>query len=154
VLVQDGSPGTIIPALPPGAAQTYTPEHYAVTSKVELNDGTTLTGEIHSDSPLPCIALFGPVAIRLDQIKGIEWRTVSDEQGGQERKATLILLNGDALTVSVTIPAIQLKTSWGEAKVELSHVRSILMTIEKVKWADTPDGRRTLVPADAPRATM
>jgi hypothetical protein len=125
---------------------SQTREHYAVQARIELNDGMTLTGEIHSDSPLPCVALFGPAAIPFNQIKGIEWQRRTDQPDETENKATLVLLNGDSLTVSVTIPAIQVKTTWGHATVDLSQVRSILMTIEKVKWVDAPDGRRLLVP--------
>jgi hypothetical protein len=144
---------TIVPfaSIPPQPGNVeLSPHAYTVPARIELSDGTTLAGEIHSDSPLQCTALFGPTAIPFNQMKGIEWRTGDD----QERKATLILINGDTLTVSVTILEIQLKTTWGHATVELSQVRSIVMTIEKVKWSDTPDGRRVLVPAgDAPEGT-
>ena len=126
--------------------QTQSREHYAVKARIELNDGMTLTGEIHSDSPLQCVALFGPAAIPFNQIKGIEWQRRTDQPDEPDNKATLVLLNGDSLTVSVTIPAIQLKTTWGHATVELSQVQSLLITIEKVKWVDAPDGRRLLVP--------
>jgi hypothetical protein len=119
-----------------------------VPAKIDFNDGTTLSGEIHSDGPLQCMALFGQTAIPFTQIKGIEWRSGAEQPDDQERKASLVLVNKDVLTVAVTTPAIQLKTTWGHASVELSQVRSIVMTTEKVKWADTPDGRRVLVPAD------
>lgn len=122
-------------------------EHYNVPAKVELNDGTTLAGDLHSSSPLQCQALFGLVAIPFNQIKGVEWQRKTDEQDEPGDSATLILLNGDKLTVTVNVPAIQLKTTWGHATVELPQVRSIVMTIEKVKWADTPTGR-ALVPDD------
>jgi len=142
----------IIPPQPPGS---FAPAQSSVPAKIELNDGTTLTGAIHSDSPLQCIAIFGQTVIPFNQIKGIEWRSVTDPDDEQARKATLVLINGDALTVSVAIPSIQVKTSWGHATVELSQVQSILMTIEKVKWTDTPDGRRALVPAgDGPDETQ
>jgi hypothetical protein len=121
-------------------------EQHGVPARIELNDGTTLTGEIRSDSPLQCAALYGPAAIPFNLIKGIEWQRRTDRPDEPENKATLVLLNGDSLTVSVTVPAIQVKTSWGHATVELSHVRSLLMTIEKVKWVDAPDGGRLLLP--------
>src|SRR5688572_6924476 len=108
---------------PPGRiAPSQSREHYAVQAKIELNDGMTLTGEIHSDSPLQCVALFGPAAIPFNQIKGIEWQPRTDQPEETENKATLVLLNGDSLTVSVAIPAIQVKTTWGHATVDLSQV--------------------------------
>jgi hypothetical protein len=141
------------PILPGSVVPTQGREHYTVPAKVEFDDGTMLSGEIHSDGPLQCMALFGATAIPFYQIKGIEWRSGTEQPEDQERKATLVLINNDALTVVATTPKLQLKTTWGHAAVELAHVRSIVMTSEKVKWVDTPDGRRELVPdADAPDA--
>jgi hypothetical protein len=140
------APTAVIPPAPSGIEPTRSGEHYSVPAKIEMNDGATLTGEIQSSGPLHCVALFGEAAIPFNQIKGIEWRTETDQPEGQQRQATLILLNGDSLTVTVATPVIQVKTTWGHAAVELPNVRSIVMTIEKVKWSDTPNGRRALVP--------
>jgi len=123
-------------------------EHYVVPARIEFNDGTSLVGDIHSDSPLQCMALFGQTAIPFNQIKGMEWRSQTSDPGETERKATVVLINGDSLTVTNVITTILLKTTWGEAKTDVAQVRSIVMTNEKVKWADTPLGR-ALVPDDA-----
>src|SRR5262245_9545518 len=58
----------------PRTAPSLSREHYEVTAKIELNDGTTLAGDIHSDGPLQCMTLFGQVGIPFNQIKGIEWQ--------------------------------------------------------------------------------
>lgn len=41
--------------------------------------------------------------------------------------ATVILANGDSLTVALQAEILQLKTEWGVASIEISHVRSILL---------------------------
>jgi hypothetical protein len=136
---------TLIPSPPvAGGFTQQTAEHQSVPAKVELSDGTKLAGDLYSEGPLRGIALFGKIAIPLNQIRGIDWQAKSD-QDEQERKAKVVLVNDDSLTVTLTIPAIHLKTSWGYAQVELAKVRSMVVTAEKYKWEDTPLGRQ-LVP--------
>ena len=139
---------TLIPSppvfAPPGAEHAV--ESQLIPAKLELNDGTLLTGEITSDNPLTGSALFGPIAIPMGQIRGLDWQAKSEEDE-PERKATVVLTNGDSLTVSVTIPTIQLKTTWGHAVVLSSKVRTMVLTADKYKWEDTPLGRQ-LVPVD------
>ncbi len=142
---------TTIPAPPGRVAHLPTREAYTGPAKVSLDDGTTLTGEIHADGPLDCVASFGPITVPFNKIRGIMWRESSEGQGPQSLPAILVLEHNDTLTVTLSCPAIRLKTSWGEANVELHHVRSLLLTTDKVRWAETPDGRRILVPdSDAP----
>jgi hypothetical protein len=62
-----------------------------------------------------------------------------------------VLEHNDTLTVTVSCPGITVKTSWGQANIELPHVRSLLLTTDKVRWSETPDGRCLLAPdSDAP----
>ncbi len=138
--------GTTIPAPPGRIVQMPPREAYTGPIKVTLDDGTTLTGEIHAEGPLDCVASFGPIAVPFDKIRGILCREVSDGQGPQGLQAILALEHNDALTVTLSSPAIKMKTSWGDANIELHHVRSLLLTADKVHWAETPDGRRLLMP--------
>jgi len=148
---------TLIPS-PPVAPSFSRPEpigeRHSVPAKVELTDGTQLTGDFYSDGPLQGAALFGPISISLNQIRGIDWQVQTDQtqsdqnephQAQPDRKAKVVLTNDDSLTMTLTMPAIQLKTSWGYAVVELNKVRSLVLTAEKHKWEDTPLGRQ-LVP--------
>jgi hypothetical protein len=41
--------------------------------------------------------------------------------------ATVILTNGDSLTVALQAELLQLKTAWGVASIEVAHIRSILL---------------------------
>jgi hypothetical protein len=119
-------------------------ERQIVPAQVKLIDGTTLAGELYLNGPLQGSALFGSIAIPLNQIRGIDWQTQSN---GDEKvqKAKVILINGDALTVTLNVPTIQLKTDWGHAAIELAKIQSMVLTAGKYKWEDTPLGRQ-LVP--------
>jgi hypothetical protein len=78
--------------------------------------------------------------------------------------ATVILTNGDSLTVALQAELLQLKTDWGVASIEASHVRSILLLDKSGAGEGTGDvthewqqhdGRWQLIgledaPADAP----
>ena len=134
-------PFTTIPAPPSARIEEFRHEVYSVPARLELTDGTTLSGVMQCDSPLPCLAVFGPISVPYNKIRGISWRD------GEERTATLFFDNTDSLTVSITIPNLQIKTAWGAATVELSHVRGVILTADNVKWSDTTDGRRLLLPA-------
>ena len=146
--------GTTIPTTPPPlgtVAHMPTREAHTGPAKVSCDDGTTLTGEIHADNPLECAASFGVIAVPFNKIRGILWHEPSESQKPQDVPATLVLDNNDSLTVNVRTHGITLKTSWGLANIELHHLRSLLLTTDKVRWAETPDGRRVLAPeSDAP----
>lgn len=149
-------PGIQFPRTPTGrVVQLPTRETYSGPAKVSLDDGTTLTGEIQAHGPLDCVASFGPIAVPFDKIRGILWREPSEGQGPQGQQATLVLDHNDTLTVNIQSHGLTLKTTWGQANIELPHVRSLLLTTDKVRWAETPDGRRILAPdSDAKPAEL
>jgi hypothetical protein len=139
-----------IPGIPAPLGYAPRRETYTAPVKVSLDDGSTLAGEIHADGPLDCVTSFGSISVPFNKVRGILWRESSDTP---DRQATLVLDNNDSLTVTVACPAITVKTTWGQANIELPHVRSLLLTTDKVHWAQTPDGRRVLAPdSDAPPA--
>jgi hypothetical protein len=134
------------PLQPGRLAQMPTREAYTGPAKVSLDDGTTLTGEIQAHGPLDCVASFGSIAIPFNKIRGILWREPSDGQRSHDVPATLVMDNNDTLTVTVGCPGITVKTSWGQANIELHHVRSLVLTADKIRWAETSDGRHVLAP--------
>jgi hypothetical protein len=97
------------------------------------------------------VAEFGEIAVPLNMIRGISWRDSGD---ASQRQATLFFRNSDTLTVSIGVPHLEMKTKWGVAIVELAQIRAILLTADKIKWSDTPDGRRTLVPDEPPESNQ
>jgi hypothetical protein len=131
-------PGTPIPSLP---------------SKVELTSGLTLTGQVPGE-PLLCQATFGAVAIPLATIRGVrlhdpDTTAASEKPAGPT--ATVILANGDSLTVALRAAQVQVKTEWGMAIVDVPHVRSLVLTADEVQWQQS-GGRWILVPMEKPAA--
>jgi hypothetical protein len=143
------SPGyfTTIPSPPiPGTFShvEQSSKRQSAQARVVLADGTKFEGEMFAEGSLQVVALFGGIALPLNQIRGIEWQAKSD-QDDQGRKAKLVLVNDDSFTVTIPLPAIQLKTDWGHATVDLPKIQSIVLGSENYTWQDTPLGRE-LVP--------
>lgn len=139
-----GPPVSIVPGATPASAATR-------SALIELRSGLALEGHLRC-VPIPCQAVFGQASLPLETILGIR---MSDEltsvEGGEPRPAgaTIILSNGDSLTGMPQIEVLHLQTEWGEAIVKLSHLKSLLLTGEKVIWEEH-DGRWRLTPAPTP----
>jgi len=119
--------------------------------KVELRTGLVLNGQIADTGPLIFGTAFGEAAIPLAAIRGIR---LHEEQAapGTERpapQATIILTNSDSLTVSLRAMQIQVKTEWGEANINVPHLKSMLLTADDVQWQEG-NGRWTLVAVEKP----
>ncbi|MCI0361000.1 MAG: hypothetical protein L0211_21175 [Planctomycetaceae bacterium] len=61
----------------------------------------------------------------------------------------MILTNNDSLTVSLRAAQIQVKTQWGEANINVPHLKSLLLTSDDVQWQEA-GGRWTLVAVEKP----
>jgi hypothetical protein len=142
---------TTIPSPPSAGTFAYVEQsskRQSAQARVVLTDGTKFAGELFTEGPLQVVALFGGIAIPLNQIRGIDWQTISNQEE-QKRTAKVVFVNDDSLTVTIPVPAIQLKTDWGHATVDLAKIQSIVFGSENYTWEDTPLGRQ-LVPDDKP----
>ena len=125
----------------------------SLAAKVELTSGLVLTGQVPGES-LHCQATFGAVAIPLATIRGLRLHdpdaSATDEKPAGP-SATVILTNGDSLTVALRAAQVQVKTEWGMAIVDVPHVRSLVLTTAEVQWQQS-DGRWILAPTARPPA--
>jgi hypothetical protein len=71
-----------------------------------------------ASTPLPAFGSFPPASSIPD--------TTSTTPPGPT--ATVILANGDSLTVTLSAANLRLKTDWGIATIDIPHVRSLLFT--------------------------
>lgn len=119
--------------------------------KAELRKGLALDGQIAVTGPLVCGTAFGEAAIPLTAIRGIRLHDVQVAAGPERPlpQATIILTNNDSLTVSLTAAQIQVKTEWGEANIQVSHLKSLLLTMDDVQWQEA-NGRWALVAVEKP----
>ena len=89
--------------------------------KVNLrNNNATLTGVPVNLTEIKINGLFGEASIPLDSVAGIRFAQGSSEQ------TTVQLLNGDSLTGQVPIPHVEIVTEWGECKINVPSVSSIM----------------------------
>ena len=95
-----------------------------------------------SEGPITCGTALGAVEVPLGIIRGISW------PNAEPGHATLILTNDDSLTATINVQVIPIKTEWGLANVKLSHIRSIILSADKLKWTECANGRLALVAAE------
>ena len=89
---------------------------------IKLESGGAMSGDIDGFDEFEIATRFGKVSMPMDQVAGIKFHTDSDDS------AVVILNNGDSITGVPTIPAIQLKTDWGQADIEPSKIDSLTTT--------------------------
>jgi hypothetical protein len=130
--------GTFVPA-PPSRAT----EPVSVPATIELTSGQMLAGELRVIGPLQCETIIGMTGIPVNAIRGIRQHDQSGETEEGKAIATIVLANNDSLTVTLKFDHVQIKTDWGMSAVNVSHIRSILLTIENVEWRQR-DSRWTL----------
>jgi hypothetical protein len=140
-------------------SQTFTPQPAgtpiaSLPVKLELTSGLALAGQVAAE-PLACQAAFGDIMIPLDTIRGLRLHDVPSAAEPEKQRpaaqATVVLNNHDSLTVTLRAAQIQVKTEWGMAFVDVSHLRSLVLTTDEVKWQET-GGRWNLVPVEKPPA--
>ena len=82
-------------------------------------------------------SIFGEASIPLHTIAGIRFAQKPQEQ------STIVLLNGDALTGEIALSEVKCVAEWGEAKVNVPHIVSIVFRPD-LAWSSvsTPNGPR------------
>jgi hypothetical protein len=105
--------------------------------KLSLREGLELEGTPVEVEALKVNSLFGEASIPLHTIAGIRFAQAAGEQ------TTIVLQNGDVLTGEVGLQEIKFIADWGEAKVAISHLTSIVFR-EDLAWTgvSTPSGQR------------
>ncbi|MFK7769776.1 MAG: hypothetical protein AB8B55_21390 [Mariniblastus sp.] len=89
---------------------------------IRLSDDKTMSGTIDGFDKFEISTRFGKVSMPMDQVAGIKFHTDSSDS------AVVVLNNGDSITGVPTIPAIQLKTDWGQADIEPKSIESLTTT--------------------------
>lgn len=105
--------------------------------KLLLRNKLELSGTPVDLEAIDMNSLFGNAKIPLHTIAGIRFA-----QGGNEQ-TTVVLLNGDALTGDINLSDVDIVSEWGEAKVNVAHLVSIVFRHD-LAWSAvaTPNGKR------------
>lgn len=89
---------------------------------IRLSESKRMAGTVEGFDDFQLKTAFGDVTIPMKEIAGIKFHTTADD------KAVVILSNGDSLTGIPTVPAIQLKTDWGQADISPDFIQSLTAT--------------------------
>ena len=87
---------------------------------VQLSNKSKMSGSIDGFDQFEIETRFGKVSMPMDQVAGIKFHTDSRDS------CVVVLNNGDVVTGVPTIPAIELKTDWGQADIEPKFMDALL----------------------------
>ena len=89
---------------------------------IKLGNNKTMSGTIDGFDEFQIATRFGKVSMPMDQVAGIKFHTDTQDS------AVVVLNNGDTITGVPTIPAIKLKTDWGQADIEPKSISALTTT--------------------------
>ncbi|XZE18320.1 hypothetical protein SH449x_003608 [Pirellulaceae bacterium SH449] len=116
-----------------------------VTVSVDLINGQRITGALTDLGAIPVRASWGPAEIPIPEVAGVKFATNDDPT------TTIIMTNGDSITVATDLKSVSVDTEWGQAKINGSAILSMLF-IPDLKWTASMglNGKRwSLVDANA-----
>ena len=126
------------------------------TMKIQLRGDLELSGTPIDLETIDVNSLFGEASLPLHTIAGIRFAQSPNEQ------TTIVLQNGDVLTGELGIENLKFISDWGEATVNVPHIRSIVFrsdltwnpvsTTSGTQWRLTKV-KATQASANASRAT-
>lgn len=104
---------------------------------IQIRDGIEIEGTPVGVESVSVNSLFGEAKIPIHTIAGIHFGD------NDKSESTIVLLNGDALTGEITLSEMACIADWGEAKINVQSIESIVFRRD-LKWSsiDTPNGRR------------
>ncbi len=122
------------------------------TMKVQLRGDLELSGTPIDLDTVKVNSLFGEANLPLHTIAGVRFAQGANEQ------TTIVLQNGDVLTGELGIENLKFASEWGEATVNIPHIRSIVFRSDlvwtSVSSADGTRWRLTRVKAAAAQANQ
>ncbi len=86
---------------------------------IRMDNSRVMAGEIAGFNEFSLKCKFGDVTIPMQQVAGIRFHIDNKDS------AVVVMSNGDVLTGSPTVPAIELKTDWGQADIEPRFIQSL-----------------------------
>ena len=89
---------------------------------IRLSNNRSMSGSIDGFDQFEIDTRFGKVSMPMDQVAGIRFHTDNKDS------AVVVLANGDSVTGVPTIPAVSLKTDWGQADIEPQYIESLTTT--------------------------
>lgn len=86
---------------------------------IRMKDAKVMAGNVEGLSELAIDTKFGNVSIPMSEIAGIKFHTDGNDS------AVVVLNNGDSVTGTPTVSAVQLQTDWGKAEIQPEFIESV-----------------------------
>jgi hypothetical protein len=96
----------------------------------ELSTGNSISGTLIEVDVLLIKTAFGEASVPLAEIAGIRFPQ------GEDVSTSVVMLNGDSITGATDVKMVTIDTDWGQAKVNGSAIRSILL-IPNLSWSSS-----------------
>ena len=144
VLAQDSVPSAPEKGEPSEAVMTEKSKPASIS--IELTKGQRIEGIPVDVQEVTLNTTFGEIKLPLDRGAGIRFGQ------GEDSTSTIELANGDSLTGSIPMNAVKVLTDWGECKVNVPFIKSIVMkkgyrwSQNGVRWRMVPSGGVMTVP--------
>jgi hypothetical protein len=100
---------------------------------IKLSNGETMSGSVDGFNQFQISTRFGKVSMPMDQVAGIKFHTDSRDS------CVVVLNNGDTVTGVPVIPAVELKTDWGQADIEPKSIEALTTTSTSRFTQDSSD---------------
>ncbi len=98
-----------------------------LNATIDLETGATISGTLVEVDVLNIKTAFGEAAPPLAEIAGIRFPQ------GDDVSTTVAMLNGDSITGATDVKMVVVDTDWGQARINGSSIRSILL-IPNLEW--------------------
>jgi hypothetical protein len=120
---------TAVPAVKAPSTPATNPAMKAgpITVTVDIMGGQRITGALTELGAIPVRASWGPGEIPVPEIAGVKFASAEDPS------TTIIMKNGDSVTVATDLKSVVVETEWGQAKINGSAIMSMLF-IPDLKW--------------------
>ena len=100
---------------------------------IRMKDAQVMAGNLDGFDSFSMKCKFGDINIPIDQVAGIRFRIDNDDS------AVVVLTNGDNITGEPTVPAVELKTDWGQADIEPEFIQSLTTSANSRFLQETGD---------------
>jgi hypothetical protein len=100
---------------------------------IRMTDAQVMAGNMDGFDSFSIKCKFGDINIPMDQIAGIRFKIDNKDS------AVVVLTNGDTITGEPTVPAVELKTDWGQADIEPDFIQSLTTSANSRFLQETGD---------------
>lgn len=100
---------------------------------IRMTDSQVMAGNMDGFDSFSLKSKFGDIDIPMDQVAGIRFQIDNKDS------AVVVLTNGDTVTGLPTLPAVELKTDWGQADIEPEFIQSLTTSANSRFLQETGD---------------